>query len=380
MTQGEALALLKTGASIFLTGQPGSGKTHTVNRYLHWLRQQGVDYAYTASTGIAATHGHGVTIHAWSGIGVRDALHRRDLDTLAANRRLATRIERAKVLVIDEISMLPARSLTLVDTVCRHIRGVPSPFGGLQVVLVGDFFQLPPVVRRGAESGMLPLGPGEDSFGAEFAHLDRLWDPEISQHGNDRIDWSEESRHRALDLKAKGQPALLFAAHLANWELAAVGAHQLGFKTAVLYRPPNVSAVAEAAVEMRARLMGTLIPTDFTAPIRIAEEIGRGSLVGMLVDQYHTKGVDVTFFGRPARTNPLIARLARQFECPIYGVRSVRLPEGRIRLELTRPIDTPRDADGRIDIAGTMQRINDVVEGWVREHPEQWLWVHRRWR
>jgi Kdo2-lipid IVA lauroyltransferase/acyltransferase len=217
-------------------------------------------------------------------------------------------------------------------------------------------------------------------FGAEFAHLDRLWDPEISQHGNDRIDWSEESRHRALDLKAKGQPALLFAAHLANWELAAVGAHQLGFKTAVLYRPPNVSAVAEAAVEMRARLMGTLIPTDFTAPIRIAEEIGRGSLVGMLVDQYHTKGVDVTFFGRPARTNPLIARLARQFECPIYGVRSVRLPEGRIRLELTRPIDVPRDADGRIDIAGTMQRINDVVEGWVREHPEQWLWVHRRWR
>jgi ATP-dependent DNA helicase PIF1 len=175
MTQGEALALLKTGASIFLTGQPGSGKTHTVNRYLQWLKQQAVDYAYTASTGIAATHGHGVTIHAWSGIGVRDALHSRDLDTLAANRRLTTRIERAKVLVIDEISMLPARSLTLVDTVCRHIRGVPSPFGGLQVVLVGDFFQLPPVVRRGAESGMLPLGPGEDSFGAEFAHSSSGW-------------------------------------------------------------------------------------------------------------------------------------------------------------------------------------------------------------
>ena len=134
-----------------------------------------MDYAYTASTGIAATHGHGVTIHAWSGIGVRDALHRRDLDTLAANRRLATRIERAKVLVIDEISMLPARSLTLVDTVCRHIRGVASPFGGLQMVLVGDFFQLPPVVRRGAEPGMLPLAQGEDAFGAEFAHASSSW-------------------------------------------------------------------------------------------------------------------------------------------------------------------------------------------------------------
>jgi len=175
MTQDEALALLKTGASIFLTGQPGSGKTHTVNRYLQWLKQHGVDYAYTASTGIAATHGHGVTIHAWSGIGVRDALHRRDLDTLAANRRLATRIERAKVLVIDEISMLPARSLTLVDTVCRHIRGVAAPFGGLQMVLVGDFFQLPPIVRRGVEPGMLPLAQGEDAFGAEFAHASSAW-------------------------------------------------------------------------------------------------------------------------------------------------------------------------------------------------------------
>lgn len=175
MTQDEALALLKTGASIFLTGQPGSGKTHTVNRYIQWLKRQGVEFAYTASTGIAATHGHGVTIHAWSGIGVRETLTRRDLDTLAANRRLAARIERTQVLVIDEISMLPARSLTLVDTVCRHIRGNPAPFGGLQMVLVGDFFQLPPVVRRDAQAAMLPLADGEDAFGAEFAHASSAW-------------------------------------------------------------------------------------------------------------------------------------------------------------------------------------------------------------
>ncbi len=175
MTQDEALALLKTGASVFLTGQPGSGKTHTVNRYIQWLKRQGIEFAYTASTGIAATHGHGTTIHAWSGIGVRETLNARDLDTLAANRRLATRIERAQVLVIDEISMLPARSLTLVDTVCRHIRGVPSPFGGLQVVLVGDFFQLPPVVRRDAQAAMLPLGDGEDPFGSDFAHASSAW-------------------------------------------------------------------------------------------------------------------------------------------------------------------------------------------------------------
>lgn len=175
MTQDEALALLKAGTSVFLTGQPGSGKTHTVNRYIDDLRRKGIEVAYTASTGVAATQGHGVTIHAWSGIGVRKALTRRDLDALSTNRRLADRIERTSVLVIDEISMLPARSLSLVDAVCRHIRGGSVPFGGLQIVLVGDFFQLPPVMRRQAEDSMLPLTDGMEAYGAEFAHTSAAW-------------------------------------------------------------------------------------------------------------------------------------------------------------------------------------------------------------
>jgi hypothetical protein len=175
MTQDEALALLKTGASIFLTGQPGSGKTHTVNRYVRELQRQGVDYAYTASTGIAATHGHGVTIHAWSGIGVREALSRRDLDLLATNRRVAARIEKTNVLIIDEISMLPARALTMVDAVCRHVRGSQVPFGGMQIVLVGDFFQLPPVVRKARNDGALPLDDDGGNFGDGFAHGSPAW-------------------------------------------------------------------------------------------------------------------------------------------------------------------------------------------------------------
>lgn len=175
MTQDEALALLRTGASIFLTGQPGSGKTHTVNRYLKELAGAGIGYTYTASTGIAATHGHGVTIHAWSGIGVRETLSRRDLEMIAANRRVSGRIEKASVLIIDEISMLPAQSLTLVDTVCRHVKGTHAPFGGLQVVFVGDFFQLPPVTRRRSEPGKLDFADGDEGFGAAFAHASSAW-------------------------------------------------------------------------------------------------------------------------------------------------------------------------------------------------------------
>ena len=158
MTQDEAFALLRTGASIFLTGQPGSGKTHTVNRYLQWLKRQDIAYAYTASTGIAATHGHGVTIHAWSGIGVRESLSARDLDLLASNRRLATRIEKTSVLVIDEISMLPARSLGLVDAVCRHIRGTPAfrrPAGGSRRRLLPAAARSPPR-RRAANAPASP--------------------------------------------------------------------------------------------------------------------------------------------------------------------------------------------------------------------------------
>jgi Kdo2-lipid IVA lauroyltransferase/acyltransferase len=126
--------------------------------------------------------------------------------------------------------------------------------------------------------------------------------------------------------------------------------------------------------------MGTLIPAGRDAPLRIAEALRNGLHVGMLVDQYFTRGVDVTFFGRKTKANPIIARLLRQIECPLHGVRVVRLPGNRFRAEISEEIAPVRDASGQIDVQGTMQIITSVVEGWIREYPDQWLWLHRRWR
>lgn len=213
---------------------------------------------------------------------------------------------------------------------------------------------------------------------AEFAHLDRLTigDP----HNLPYLTFDAVSGATFDRVRDDGKPALVFAAHLANWELPAIMAAAMGLDALVLYRRPNVGAVADAIIAIRQGSMGTLVPTDMNAPIRLARALEANRHVAMLVDQHYVKGVDVTFFGRRCKANPLIAALARHVECPIHGTRMIRLPDGAFRGEITEEIPPVRDAAGRIDVQGTMQAITTVVEGWVREHPEQWLWLHRRWR
>ena len=216
---------------------------------------------------------------------------------------------------------------------------------------------------------------------AEFAHIDRfeICEPDPGRTGD--ILYTPEAYARFQELRLDGKPALIFASHLANWELPALVASTYHLDTTVLYRRPNIGAVSDAIVEIRQGSMGTLIPTGLDAPIRLARVLEAGGHVAMLVDQHYVNGVDVTFFGRRCKANPFIARLARQIECPIHGTRVVRLPDRhRFRVDLTEAVAPARDAEGRIDVAGTMQIITSIIEGWVREHPEQWLWVHRRWR
>jgi Kdo2-lipid IVA lauroyltransferase/acyltransferase len=216
---------------------------------------------------------------------------------------------------------------------------------------------------------------------AEFAHLDRLWDhDEEAPERPARVEFSPKTKLAFDTMRDDRKPALIFAAHLANWEMPALAAAAHRLDSAVLYRRLNIGAVADAVVKLRAGGMGTLIASGPDAPFKINAILERGGHVAMLVDQHYERGVDVTFFGRRCKANPMLARLARHYDCAIHGSRTVRLPGHRFRVDLTEAIETPRDAGGRIDVAGTMQAVTSVIEGWVREHPEQWLWLHRRWR
>ncbi len=163
MTQEQALDILKLGHNVYLTGSAGSGKTYLLNKYINYLRSNDVPVAVTASTGIAASHMNGMTIHSWSGLGIKAALTEYDLEAMEEKRYLWERFADAKILIVDEISMLHHYRLDLVERIVRFFKRNELPFGGMQVVLCGDFFQLPPVAR-----------PNEPE--ALFANHSNAWD------------------------------------------------------------------------------------------------------------------------------------------------------------------------------------------------------------
>jgi KDO2-lipid IV(A) lauroyltransferase len=305
----------------------------------------------------------------------------------AIKRRLRHRLKGAGDAIIGALAIGAMRGLRRID-----FDRMANTAGALMRT-IGPLFRENRIARAQLTAAFPEKSPAEidkilrgvwdnlGRMGAEFAHLDRLWDfdPENPTRRG-RIELAEPDIERFRKILYDGKPALLFAAHLGNWELPAICAATYKLDSAVLYRRPNIKRLNDWITETRAASMGELISTGLNAPMKLSEALARGAHVGMLVDQYYVRGVEVTFFGRRTNANPLMARLARHFNCPIHGARIVRLPGNRFRAEMTEEIEPVRDAQGDIDIAGTMQAIMNVIEGWVREHPEQWLWLHRRWR
>jgi KDO2-lipid IV(A) lauroyltransferase len=214
---------------------------------------------------------------------------------------------------------------------------------------------------------------------AEYPHLSRLFDWDAANpSAPSRTEVSGIEHFEAL--RDDGKPGLIFSAHLANWELPAICAARYGLDTTAVFRAPNNPAVNRVIHAIRAETMGGLEAARQGGAFAMQAALERGAHLGMLIDQHFTRGVPLQFFGRTAMTNPIMAKFASYIDCPVHGVRVIRLPDHRFRLELTPPLVLPRGEDGMIDVPGAMQAMTAMVEDWVREHPEQWLWMHRRWR
>lgn len=171
MRQLQALGIMMAGKSVFLTGAPGAGKTYVLNDFIRLAKAAGKNVAVTASTGIAATHIGGTTIHSWSGLGILDFLSQHDLDRLAGKANLVKRYNATDVLIIDEVSMLHGHRLDMLNAVAKRLRQNTAPFGGMQVILVGDLFQLPPISRSGETIDFVHLSAAWEELGLAICYL-----------------------------------------------------------------------------------------------------------------------------------------------------------------------------------------------------------------
>ncbi|AUX76717.1 MULTISPECIES: lipid A biosynthesis lauroyl acyltransferase [Sinorhizobium] len=213
---------------------------------------------------------------------------------------------------------------------------------------------------------------------AEYVFLDRLFDFDPHRAEPGRVEVSGIPLF--LELRDNPRPFIVFTAHSGNFEMLPVAGSAFGLDVTVLFRPPNNPYMADKVFQFRQERMGNLVPSHAGSSFALARQLERGGGVGVLVDQKFRKGLKTKFFGQDVQTNPLLAKLVRQFNCEVYPARCIRLPGGRFRLELEPAVEIPRRADGSVDVTATAQMLNDKVESWVREYPGQWLWYHDRWR
>lgn len=213
---------------------------------------------------------------------------------------------------------------------------------------------------------------------SEYIFFNKLYDFNPAHPDQGRVTLRDESGVIA-DLKARPRAHIFVTAHTGNFELLPHVATAMGVPIAVLYRPPNNPYIADEINRFRGGSTDWLIPSFGGASAALARHLSEGRGLGILVDQKFRKGVESSFFGRPAKTNPLVPRLARQFDCDVIPARCIRLDGNRFEIEVSPPLALPRDEAGLIDPDRAVQVLNDQVEAWVREFPEQWLWYHDRW-
>lgn len=211
----------------------------------------------------------------------------------------------------------------------------------------------------------------------ECFFLDRLFDFDVKNLDDSRIEVSGLSIF--LDLRDNPRPFIIFTGHTGNFELLSIVGAAYLLPISVLFRPPNNKYLAEEIFKFRSSYMSLLIPSQFGSYFELMRQLEKGFGIGLLVDQKINKGLTTTFFGQPVKTNPLLPKLVNQFNCDVYPARCIRLPNNRFRLEIEPKLDIYRDKNGNFDMTAIAQLLNDTVERWVREYPEQWLWYHDRW-
>ncbi len=213
---------------------------------------------------------------------------------------------------------------------------------------------------------------------AEYVYLDQIFSIDEEDQSKGRVEIEGSEHFEAL--KAHDGPAICFTGHMGNWELLPIASSAYGVNITALFRPPNNRFIAKRVLSARTTAMGHLVPSKAGASWALANVMDEGGKVGLLVDQYFHRGIEIDFLGHRTMGNPLLAKLARQYDCPIYPARCIRLPEGRFKISIEEPIALPYKKDGKLDTHALTQSVNDVIGKWVTEYPEQWLWLHKRWR
>ncbi|SJZ51852.1 lipid A biosynthesis lauroyl acyltransferase [Consotaella salsifontis] len=297
--------------------------------------------------------------------------------------RLSRRLERAKDWLIGQSLFALMALLRLVPprvamSIAARVGSLLGPLIPRHRVMLDNLRRAYPEkdeawIERTARGNWREMG----HMAAEYVFLDKLVD--LSSIGQPDALVEVEGIPRFFEILDHKGPIVLFTAHMGCFELLPLYAAHLGLDLTVLFRPPNNRTIARRVAETRSVGSARLVPSRAGAAWALASALERGATAGMLVDQKFKRGVATRFFGRECRTNPLLPKLVRQFDCKVYPVRSVRLPGGRYRLEIEPEMALPRNAAGVVDVEASCQLLNDVVERWVREYPEQWMWFHRRW-